>query len=317
MKKTLIAAGIAAVVAAPAFADVKISGAVEQAFTQIENGDFTGTSDNALVFSASEDLGNGLSAFATIAMDPDNEAADNAGSGMDYKDQKVGLKGSFGTVVVGRMEGFTRSKISSKMTFEGAGGAQGDGTGSIETNFEGTGTTARANDAIAYVSPTMNGFHFGVATYEDNAQDYALFYDNGPLSIAASRTVVKSTAGAANKDEENTNVAVSYAMGDLKATVLYSATDDDAGTAGKDGEDMAYRLDYKMGNNTISLGYLDNETTATTAADRDAGVKDVMVAEVVHSFSGRTSAYASYSSVDHATNTSDADYFTVGLKHKF
>jgi len=309
MKKTLIAAGIAAVVAAPAFADVKVTGAVEQAFTATENGDFVGTSDNNVAFSASEDLGNGLSAFAKIMIDSDNSTTNS-------KDNVVGIKGGFGTVVTGRMEGLTRSKISSSMTFVGAGGATGDSTNTVEDSLEGTKTTGRDNGAIAYISPTMNGFHFGVASYSDNAQDYALFYDNGPLSVAASRTVLKA-ADSSKKDEDNTNVKVSYAMGDLKATVLWSDTENDGGVNNTDGEDLALRLDYKMGNNTISVAYLDNETTGTTQTARDAAVENVWQAEVVHSLSKRTGMYASYTSLDHKTNTSDADTFTVGMYHKF
>jgi hypothetical protein len=313
MKKTLIAAGIAAVVAAPAaFAEVKISGVVEQAFTMVENGDMVDTSDNAIVFAASEDLGNGLSAFAKIVLDTDNAAAG--------KDQVVGLKGSFGTFMTGRMEDFTRSKLAAKMTFLGAGGAGGDGTGTAGRANAATETVegqmnrgaSRTDGGIAYVSPTMNGFHFGIAAFEDNATDIAVFYDNGPLSLAASReeqTTALNPAGT--KDQVTTMLAASYTMGDLKATIVRASVDDASGVAGNDGDDMAYRLDYKMGNNTISAAYLDNESTSGA----DAG--DITQVELVHNFSKRTAAYVSYVMDDNTGSTADVDTLTFGMQHKF
>jgi len=294
MKKTLIAAGIAAVVAAPAFADVKISGVVEQAFVATENGDFVGSSDNSLAFAASEDLGNGLSAFAKIVLDTDGDTT---------KDEVVGLKGSFGTFVTGRMEDFTRSKLASKMTFVGAAGAGGDGATTVEGRMNrGAG---RADGAIAYVTPTVNGLHAGVASYSDNSQDVAVFYDNGPLSLAVSHEMLDT--GSASGTNDTTLMAASYSMGDLKGTIVRAKYEADGAA---DGVDMAYRIDYKMGNNTVSVAYLDNETAA------GANDGSVTQAELVHKFSKQTAAYVSYVSVDEETAT-DTDSVTFGMYHKF
>jgi hypothetical protein len=296
MKKTLIAAGIAAVVAAPAFADVKISGVVEQAFTATENGDFVGSSDNAVAFSASEDLGNGLSAFAKIMLDVDNGTT-------NHKDEVVGLKGSFGTFVTGRMEDFTRSKLAAKMTFAGAAGAGGDGATTVEGRMN-RGAN-RADGAIAYITPTVNGLHAGVASYSDNSQDVAVFYDNGPLSLAVSHEMVDT--GSASGTNDTTMMAASYSMGDLKGTIVRAKYEADGAA---DGVDMAYRVDYKMGNNTVSVAYLDNESTS------GANDGSVTQAELVHNFSKQTAAYVSYVSVDEETAT-DADSLTFGMIHKF
>jgi predicted porin len=306
MKKTLIAAGIAAVIAAPvAMADVKISGVVEQNAEFAENAGTAGwDSDNSLTFAASEDLGNGLTAFASITFDTD-KADTTSANGKDLKDEKVGLKGSFGTVVFGRMEDFTRSKIASKMTFVGAGGAAGEG---LETDM--VRGANRGDNAIAYVSPTFNGLHFGVATYENNANDIAIFYDNGPLSLAASRQVVPDADG--DYDETTVMLAASYTMGDLKATIVRGDVDDHGNLNNYEETDMAYRLDYKMGNNTFSVGFLDDEDGAANGGT-DAG--DITVIEAVHALSKRTGVSASYMAVDNTTTTTDT--FNVGVYHKF
>jgi predicted porin len=316
MKKTLIAAGIAAAVAAPAaFADVKISGVVEQQFKLVENAAMAEDSDNSLTFSASEDLGNGLTAFASSTLTTN----DTAGT----KDSKVGLKGSFGTVVIGRMEGLTKSKIHSKMTFLGAGDAGGDGAGNSSSRAPesalasvGSGQGGRADGGWAYVSPTMNGLHVGVAGFQDNASDIAVFYDNGPLSLAASRLEVKA-ADSSKKDEVTTSFAASYAMGDLKGTIVRTSVSDDEGTAGNDQDDMAYRLDYKMGNNTISVAYLDNEDSRTAGTSHAADLQDVTAVEFAHAFSKRTTAYVTYVTSDEGTGSTDVDTLAFGLQHKF
>jgi hypothetical protein len=54
---------------------------------------------------------------------------------------------------MGRMEDFTEGKVMSMMTL--------NGTGAIEA----AGNAERNDDAIAYVSPTVNGLHVGVAGY--------------------------------------------------------------------------------------------------------------------------------------------------------
>jgi hypothetical protein len=302
MKKTLIAAGIAAVVAAPAaFAEVKISGVVEQQYMFVENADTTTSSDNSLTFSASEDLGNGMSAFAKIVLDSDNDST---------KDEVVGIKGSFGTVVTGRMEGFGRGKVQSVSTFVGAGGANGEGLeGEIARAAQ------RLDGAIAYVSPTVNGFHIGLAAFDDYATDVAAFYSNGPLSLSASYEVQKPSSANltadTNIDQKTTSVAGSYAMGDTKVSILWTEQENGAGTEANDTNHVFYRLDHKMGNNTISLGYLDNEN----ATGGDDG--DVTVVELVHSMSKQTGIYASLLMDDNVGGTADDDTLSVGMYHKF
>jgi predicted porin len=299
MKKTIIAAAIATVIAAPAMADVSVSGVVEQTFTDTDSVTDTGLAsgtDSGLTFKASEDLGNGLTAFAQISLDTDNQ--DSATRiGNSEKDSKVGIKGGFGTVVVGRMEDFTEGVMAATMTL--------NGTGAIELG----GNATRNNGAVAYVSPTVNGFHAGVAGYtaaitgeDDNfdATDIIVAYSNGPLTVMASQeSMSAATAAALDTDEETTSFAVKYGMGDLSAAALF--VNRDAGAT--DSDDVMLRVDYKMGNNKITLAHADDES----ADNKIVGL------ELTHSMSKRTSAYVGMTDAD-AANT-DTTYF--GMIHKF
>jgi len=301
MKKTIIAAAIATVIAAPAMADVSVSGVVEQTFTDTDSVTDTGLAsgtDSGLTFKASEDLGNGLTAFAQISLDTDNQ--DSATRiGNSEKDSKVGIKGGFGTVVVGRMEDFTEGVMAATMTL--------NGTGAIELG----GNATRNNGAVAYVSPTVNGFHAGVAGYtaaitgeDDNfdATDIIVAYSNGPLTVMASQESMSAATAAAlgtGTAEETTSFAVKYGMGDLSAAALF--VNRDAGAT--DSDDVMLRVDYKMGNNKITLAHADDES----ADNKIVGL------ELTHSMSKRTSAYVGMTDAD-AANT-DTTYF--GMIHKF
>jgi predicted porin len=300
MKKTLIAAGIAAVIAAPvAMADVSISGQVKYTLVDTDNGnDFAPSFDNALTFKASEDLGNGLTAFAQITLDTDS--ATSAANGItNNKDQKVGLKGSFGTFVAGHMETLTEGAVSSMMD---------DGLSSHSENaqLESALTAVGRVDAVAYVSPTFNGFHFAVAgtnaadTNRFTNNDIAVVYENGPLTIKASRVDVRDSY-------ETSVVGASYSMGDAKISAMYVEKDfDAAGTA--DLEDKIVRLDYKLpGNNSLILGYKDVDQESSTRGD-------VTSVKLTHSFSKRTAAYIGHRSKD-ASTAGDVNY--IGMIHKF
>ena len=296
-KKTLIAMAVASVVAAPiASADVKISGVVEQTFTDTEN-DANGMDTatfNMLNVSASEDLGNGMSAFAKYNM------LTKLGTSTDEVDgdMVVGISSGFGTIVAGTMEDFTEGKLAAMMDMEGNG------------STELAGNAGRTAGGLAYITPTVNGLHAGVAGYATadgtdkfDATDIAVFYDNGPLSVKVAQETLSKDMTTGAEEQTTTSVGASYAMGDMKVAVLHVGRDDQAGTAGADSDDTMFKGSYKMGNNTLQLGY----------ADDDSAGKDITTVELIHKFSGRTSAYAGVTNNDVTGN----DSTFVGMKHKF
>jgi len=296
-KKTLIAMSLAAVTGS-AMADVSVSGRVEQTFTDTDGNTtgLVGSTDNHIVFSASEDLGNGMSAFAKVMLDTDGQ--DGAS-----KDEIVGLKGSFGTVFAGRFEAFVEGNVASTMTM--------NGNAAIEQS---TANVGRASQGIAYVSPTVNGFHIGVGGYasgalsesEDfDAKEVAVFYANGPIDVKIARQTLNNTLASTSFSETTTAIALAYTMGDAKVSYLRMANDDFNGT--NDSVDNSYRLDYTMGANKITVAHLDDETTS------GASGADVTALELTHSFSKRTQAYVGMTDSD--TASTDTTYF--GLQHSF
>ena len=311
MKKTILAMAVASVVAAPAMADVSISGKVEQLFTSTDSttassDQLQGATDAALNFKASEDLGNGMSAFATTRLD-----ADGASGAISTLDTTVGITGGFGTVVAGRMEAFSEAKIMSMVDVLG-------GT-SVEPEQD---SAARADDAIAYVSPAMNGLTVGVAGYsvvntsvtDDDAfdiQELALMYANGPLAVNVSKTDANASAQSALGVGDASSVGIKYTAGDLAVSGVWQDIDDESSTVGNDNTNYALAAVYTMGSNSVALGYVENEGQDGTTDNNTTAL------ELRHNFSGRTRAYAGATWDDNATSSTETDTVFFGLEHSF
>jgi predicted porin len=317
MKKTMIAASIAAVVAAPvAFADVTVSGAAQQEFLNIDGSTVGWQSDSAydINIKSTEDLGNGMKAMAVISLQSDYDG--NTTNGRN--DQYVGLSGDFGTVILGKVESFTEGKVA----------AQASVDSSENLGIEpGTGGDRVSNGAaLAYVSPTVNGFHVAAACITDETiaaaddggstcdhTDVMVAYSNGPLSVSAGKTTYANTsaaAAAANGTVAGTSnsqqaIAVKYNMGDLNLVAVSTSTEQ----AGVDIDGYMVGATYAMGANKIGVGFMNQDTSAT--ADEDQYIVDFS-----HALSKSTSIYVTYHNDDNGANA-DVDTTAIGVKHSF
>jgi len=309
MKKTIIAAAIATVVAAPAMAEVNISGQVQvdkiytDSDTTGEN-QWSSSPDTKFAMTMSEDLGNGMTAFGKIGLDGDQAA-------VALQDSIVGLKGSFGTVQLGRFEDFTKTKMDDTLDVMGAGAASMDRAYGAD----------RADGGVAYVSPTVSGFTVALGGYMVStagtpkgfdATDIYVSYSNGPLTLQASQENVDTTVTGVVLDDNDTenpsadrktnSFTAKYAIGDLSLG-LYSGKQENGAT---DEKTNGAVIAYTMGSNVISIGMLDDDNGSS--ADYDA-----TAISLKHKLSGRT--YATIGMRD-ANGTNDD---TVGfrLHHSF
>lgn len=309
MKKILIAAVIVGAVAAPkVFADVSIAGVVEQIFVDDDssNTGWSTSTMNMLNFSASEDLGDSVTAFAKYNFMNMNGQTGNGGNG----DNVVGISGDFGTVILGTMEDFTEGKAMSRLDM--------NGPAEIEATNNNIGRTA---GGIAYISPAVSGLTFGVMGYTDasttgsnniDVSDMMIHYVNGSLDIILTQekqAADGSLTTSSETDQTTAVMGVSYAIGDIKVGVVSIDTDGAEGVSADDSTDTALRLDYTMGNNVISIASINDESKTAGAASE----VDIAAVEVKHNLSSRTNIYAGYQS--HETASNDKSY--VGLVHKF
>ena len=319
MKKTIIAAAVAASVAAPAaFADVSISGMVNPEFidkdgTGASNGWNASSINTDLVFKASEDLGNGMKATAKIHYFADTtDQAMNNGSGNTESqataDLSLTVSGDFGSVVTGRFEPASEGVIDAFVNVDASHDLD------LENSLEGQ--IGRSNNGLAYMSPSMNGLSVGVGVFAgassvvaddsfSGAQEVFVKYSNGPLMVMANQTTVDGTGTAAVatvSDVEKTisAVAASYKMGDLELRAM-SRTYEANGSTDKDSKFFGAK--YTMGANTFAVGMLDNDTAAT----------DAEIYSVSHALSKNTSVYVTMLNADAA----NGDKTAFGVVQKF
>lgn len=260
-------------------ADVTLFGNVEQRLESTNgvwniNGD-----DNFVGVKASEDLGEGTSAFAVMSMDLDSET----GSTATVRDQYVGLNFSGLNVQAGTFPSIEKAVISNTVdTFHG-------------TSF--TSDNAGRVDSAVAVMTDYNGINLGAAVIADNGNEnktdvYELTagYNFGAFDLAGYYSKNQTTKA------EVKAIAASMNIGDVGVGATAERTD-----AGVDTYTVV--ADYDFGNNTVRGGIENIEN----------GV-DSYIVELEHKFSKRVSAYANYSNDDDAATDSTS---MVGLNYSF
>jgi predicted porin len=283
MKKTIIAASIAAVAAAPAaFADVSISGYVSAEYVEDEM-----LTNNDIVFKASEDLGNGMKATAKYHMFTDSTAGGGTTSG-NTADMSITLSGDFGSLTAGRSEGFDEGVFAAFVNIDAAHDLD------LEGDFDGDAAVQTRDERLKYVSPSFNGLKVGLTT-QDNGdskfedKEYMVSYSANGLTVMAGR----SDEGT----NETTNINAKYKMGDLEVRV--AKRDLDVNGAETDATFIGAK--YTMGANTLAVGSVDHSDNA-----------DATIVSVAHALSKKTSVYVVNHDVDGGASTT-----LIGLAQKF
>jgi predicted porin len=376
MNKKLLTAAIAAALAAPAaMAEVNVYGTMHLATTSYD-GDLDETADawdissheSIIGFSGSEELSGDLTAVWAIelllsASDADNDTTGEAGVG--YWASWVGLTGSWGTAVVGRHD--TPLYISTagldifSTTIADYNGNGADdepvGTGDLGLpllSVQGLGfVDLTVDQAIAYISPSMNGLTIAAAIVQPGmdsgattgvphdadgfaeAYSIAALYSNGPFfaSVAYEKLnedLVQELLGASSLTMltlPTTTVTLTTAL-DIddedrwRVGLGYTANGLHVGFVYEDQDHAVEDVDakrwqlsgsYTFGNNVVKAMYGQNDIEVGSA-DFDI---DQWAIGLDHNFSKRTKVYAVYTDVDTDDFEADWDGFSLGIVHKF
>ena len=356
MKKSLIALAIASAVSAPAFAatsnvDIygKLNFSVNFLFDQVEDNTATpnvmeGASDvqftsnsSRIGFKGSEDLGGGLSAIWQI----ENGINIDEGNGTwASRNTFIGLKGGWGTILGGKHD--TPLKLVGR-----AVDLFGDGIADSR-NVLGGGSDTRANNVVAYISPSFSGFGIAAAYSTDTAngvlssnntnatafadQDerdvYNLnaTYSNGPLYLGVAY-------GDGDGHEalglgSHWRAAAGYTFGNFKVVGQYDSLEDDA-TGGQNGDFDGWMVgaSYTMGAMVFKANYLAGEYDGVNGAEPEQ-----WTVGMDYNLSKRTSVYALYvdgdsivlgggagtsDQIGSGTADGDVNAFSVGVVHSF
>ncbi|KDN96474.1 hypothetical protein EI16_09435 [Hydrogenovibrio marinus] len=210
MKKNIIALAVASAIAAPvAMADAPtVYGKI---YMSIDNLTDAGTTVNShssrFGIKGSNDLGNGLKAVYKLefGVDPTTTAKAKISGRNAY----VGLAGGFGTVLMGRHD--TPFKMIQGTDLFNDATKEGYGDNKPMAGGLGiSGGEVRADNVLAYVSPSFNGVKFIAAGMSAGNND-------------GGNTTYYSTAPASNKDNSLTNAYSIAAMYGSKKKGLYLA----------------------------------------------------------------------------------------------
>jgi predicted porin len=317
MKKKLLALAVAAalpMVSQAATADVTIYGKIHTSIDYVDpdGGDsiYDVTSRaSRLGFKGSEDLGDGLKLIWKI--ESQVNIADGAKESQSYwqgRNAYIGLAGGWGTFLYGRHD--TPMKMSTgKLDIFGDEMGDYNATAGL--------VDIRANDAIAYVSPSFSGLTLVGAVVPDGDYDgdgdfggaysVAAMYSNGGLFLSAAYETLDDLLGGV--DANHWRIGAGYDMGSFHIGAVYADQGDLTNT-----DNLVINGSWKFGNNKLKAEW--------AQIDPDNGSKsDAWAIGLDHNFSKRTKMYVQYADSEHglqSTNPSgDQSGFSFGMVHKF
>jgi hypothetical protein len=349
MKKTLIATAVAAVMAAPAaMAEITLGGQMQAEVVNAsgdgikqgeglymsdawERGESNAGNASKLFVKGSHDVGNGLTGLYKLTLNPQfGDSVDKIGS----HDSFIGLKGGFGTVLLGKLSTpYKASTASWDPFFATFMQARGNG------GMSGPGHDGYAGNVIAYAN------QFGPATFvaavgldessddpqgdDDLDGDHAITASiNAPVGPVELALAYIDTAGYGafldldadgEKDPgvDGTNnieaikFGVKYGGGDVSPLTLaaHYETIDAGGKAAFD--QIFLNAGYQFGANTVSLNY--GITQPDDALGNDDG--SYVALGLNHAFNKSVSTLVGITKTDNAdfNDAADDDYTLAGV----
>ncbi|MBI3901472.1 MAG: porin [Nitrosomonadales bacterium] len=326
MKKSLIALAVAGAFVAPAaFADTTVYGVVDAAIASVSG---TGERSQTLAVSGglassrlgvkgSEDLGGGLTAVYQAEFSLDSQ--DNSGIG-GARQKLLGVAGSFGTVATGYLQtaGWDFSNKFDPTAGSSVSSMQNMNAGNFLLGQKGG--AERAQRALAYISPNMEGFTVAVnhvtalsgtgnlglasATPDANvtANLFAANYEAGPLAVGG---VYGKTSNPVSTNNDRTDYALgaSYDVGAAKLFGTYQSTKLDA-TGANGNNNKLYSISgvIPAGPGAAVLSYAKSTIGTDTSGNSNGSG---YTAAYLYTLSKTATAYAAYA---HTSNSSNATY---------
>ena len=310
MKKTLIALAAVAVSSA-AFAQVTVSGLVDARYQSLKGAASDNVSgflisDAQVVFTANEDLGNGLKATASFTIDNiiSDAGAKKSTAIADDADVAGKADGVFLRLASDQFGSVTFSSL------ESGDYLPIDAVTKVSAFANGT-----IADRVTYTSPTIAGFRFqatmqeggagvgSAATHE--AKIYEIDYTNGPLT--ANVGILSVDKNVATIADSGTRYKVGYNFG--VAAVSYGVVN----TKDKDGvkdKETGLAVTVPMGAVTLGAQYV-------TAKDGTAATLKGTGITAAYALSKRTSLNFEQINYDASTSLLDAKRTRFTVRHAF
>lgn len=355
MKKTLVA--LAAIAATSAFADVSITGFIDQAYnraasttsagvrTSSSNVGANAIGQDQITFSTSEDLGDGLTAFGSISIHP---SVSGASLGGDVGN--IGIKGAFGSVKFASDYGtgwYVNNSADASGWGSGAGQVHNVGAG-LYNGMVGAGgayATAATNAStglVIYTLPTIvQGLGVTVATRAGgdatgknlgNANAYMVTYGIGGLALAMSGTTLTNPGTGVNWSSDKiggAQVVNDTLTAGTKSTAKNLSATYDLGVAklyygnasAKSGDDADQKATSSTYGVSVPFGAFSlgvaSSTASYTAANTTTSKETGLRILGKYALSKRTSVYVQNGTTKVSGSTAAETTTGLGLTHSF
>jgi predicted porin len=323
MKKHLIAAAVAAIVAVPAAAQVTVYGNID---LNVSSRDTTagGSADSGIakgILSSSilgirgtEDLGGGLKASFSLEGDLESSTGVVGSSTANQifdRESHVQISGGFGSIRIGLTDVTSAQAIDSKVS-----------QGGDLFIFSSQSSTDQSR-VVRYMSPSFGGVTFEIGHARPNAAPTAggeatvgnttsgyIGYESGPLGVYAGHDSRKISAAY---DQETQEFGIKYKFGDLGVglALRYNDATTSGGVNGTD-EQMA-SVSYALGGGmTVHAGIEKKESDTIVATD-----ETLSTVALTKALSKRTTVYGAYLNGNLELTGNDYNQMTVGVRHTF
>ncbi|RYV01050.1 porin [Shewanella sp. OPT22] len=317
LNKTLLASAVVSLFSASAFAGdvVSVYGKLNVTAQKIDtsSADETKIQSNAsrLGVKGSYDLGNDLEAFYTIEYEVDVSSDDK--DNFEARNQFIGLRGGFGTVMVGRNDTVTKKSQGKIDLFN-------DLDGDIKKLFKGDNRLAQT---VTYYTPSFSGFKFG-ATYvaEGDSKQKATYVKNDKTYMY---------------EGDGFGVTAMYGDSKLKKSKVFASVAYDSDVAGYDvlratvqGKIGALKLggmfqqqeSIKVGSEStngyvLSAAYTIDKTTLKLQRQDMEDKGDSWSVGADYKLAKPTKVFAFYTTRQYDGESVDNNYYGVGIEHKF
>lgn len=303
-----------AAVAASAHAqsNVQVYGVVDLGFAKTTDKTVIERENHAsrLGFRGVEDLGSGLS--ATFNLESEILADTGTQKGVLWERQaNVGLKGAFGTVLLGRTKNIVDGAQGRVEPFAADGVV-----GKVNEALMRVGvSSSRVSNALTYSTPKYSGFGASVqyvlseVNGADAGIDLLATYEEGPLSLHAGyERAAQLVASPANP--HMAVVGGGYKFGDLRLTAAYAKGNTEVAATGTF-KGMLVGLNYTIGSGDAHA-VVARQTQSNNSFNNKQTVKEYGVGYDCH-LSKRTDLYA-YAGREQVTKLTS---YQVGISHKF
>ncbi|MGZ9030786.1 MAG: porin [Burkholderiaceae bacterium] len=298
----------------------------------------------------SEALGGGLSAIFTLEGGYDLDRGTLGQGGRIFGRQAwAGLSGGWGSVVAGRLATFSSGTGSFDMIGRVDPFLTGFGLASAGNTFYSM-NALRADNTVAYVSPTWGGFKGGVGysfnvngteAVNSDSNNSLIFaganWTGGPFFAAITYDAV-DVAGAGNPDQKHLQIGGTFDLGPVRLHAGWAKQDDVQsvagatggsgsfipipGTASFDSNSWLLGVTWKIGAMELLGSYqmldADGQTIAGVNFEPDYNIWSV---GATYALSRRTNLYTSYASRDAdgslVGNSFNGKQFAIGVRHLF